>query len=155
MIRRARLVAVAAALAGSALFAPEASAQRPQRGNRPERMQGGDRMQDDSVRLNRQLSRLTEELTLTSAQQQKVRALLVEEQTQMRTLRGQDADREARFTQMKAIRELNQKKIEGVLTAEQKTKFQQLRAAEQKRFEEGRGRRGPGGPGGPPRFGGR
>lgn len=160
MLRRARLV-VAATLVGSALFAADAGAQRPQGRNRPERTQGdsgwrrgprdGGPMQNDSIRLNRQLSRLTEELTLTPVQQQKVRAILVEEQNQMRTLREQERttnatnDREARFTKMKAIRDLNQGKIEAVLTDAQKTKFKELRAAEQKRFEKGRGRRGPGG----------
>jgi hypothetical protein len=106
---------------------------------------------DDSTRINRQMSRLTDELTLTAGQQTSVRAILVDEQNQMKTLREKEQaansdDREARFTQIKAIRDLSQRKISGVLTAAQKTKFEQLRAEDQKRFGEGRRRRGPGGP---------
>jgi hypothetical protein len=175
LLQNTRLLIAAGALVGTIGFAIGASAQGPRGGGRPGQMQGdtgrrggqrdgarrearrdggprdGGRFMDDSTRINRQLTRLTEELTLTSAQQTQVRAILVEEQDQMKTLRDKEQaantdDREARFTQMKAIRELNQRKIAGVLTAAQKTKFEQLRAEDQKRFGEGRGRRGPGGP---------
>ena len=170
LLQNTRLLIAAGALVGTIGFAVGASAQGPRGAGRHamaqgDRMKGGahhnrgrreggpggGRVMDDSTRINRHLSRLTEELTLTPAQQTSIRAILVDEQNQMKTLREKEPaaktdDREARFTQMKAIRDLSQQKIADVLTAAQKTKFEKLRADDEKRFGQGRGRRGPGGP---------
>jgi protein CpxP len=142
-----RLITVTAALLSSLAFAPKIHAQegapqaqegRPRRDGNPEQ------------RLERRVSRMAEELKLNSAQATKVRQILVEERTQMQALRdknraqgeaNRDANRDAIRTQMRTIRGRTEQQIEGVLTAQQRTTYTQLREAHKKEHEGREGRR--------------
>jgi hypothetical protein len=128
-----RLLAVGAALLGSLALTPKVDAQqgppssqegRPRRDGNPEQ------------RLERRVSRMTEELKLNSAQGTRVRQILVEERTQMQALRdknraqgdaNRDANRDAIRTQMRTIHDRTEQQIEGVLTEQQRTTYRQLR----------------------------
>jgi len=98
--------------------------------------QGGRGMRMDP---NRQLERLTRELSLTADQQAQIKPLLVERQQKMQALfQNQSLSQEDRRTQMRTISEGTNNSIKGVLTDDQKQKFD---AMQQQRM-----RRGPGGP---------
>lgn len=151
--RLPRLIAVGAALA-IGLFASTVDAQgRPQgddrRGGRGERF-------DPAQRLEQRVSLLTERLQLNASQQTQVRSILTEELNAMQAFRpkgqgGDDATRQNRRpedraqrdsarTQMQALRERTEQRIDGVLTADQRTKYRELRQSMQER--RGRGRSG-------------
>jgi hypothetical protein len=93
---------------------------------------------------NRQLERLTRELSLTSDQQEKIKPLLLERQQKMQALmQDQSASQEDRRAQMRTIMEGSNNSIKANLSDDQKQKFD---AMQQQRMRRG----GPGGPGGPP-----
>jgi Spy/CpxP family protein refolding chaperone len=140
-----RLVVLGAALAVG-LFASTVDAQeRPEgdarRGGRGERF-------DPAQMLERRVSFLTERLQLSSPQQTQVRSILTEELTAMQAFRTQRGDgaqrdenraqRDSLRTQMRTLRERTEQRIEGVLSEQQRTKYQALR----KDMKERRGRGG-------------
>lgn len=87
---------------------------------------------------NRQLERLTRELSLTSDQQEKIKPLLLERQQKMQALiQDQSASQEDRRAQMRTIVEGSNNSIKAILTDDQKPKFDAMQQ---------RMRRGPGGP---------
>ncbi|MBW3622993.1 MAG: hypothetical protein KY468_06230 [Armatimonadetes bacterium] len=101
------------------------------------------------------LQRMKTELNLTAAQETQIGRILQDGQTKMEGLRATmqqpNADRQAIFGQMQAIRQAQNEQINAVLTPEQRTKWQTL----QPNRGPGGGRRGggqggPGGPGGGP-----
>jgi protein CpxP len=138
--RLPRLAAVGAALA-IGLFASTVDAQgRPEgderRGGRGERF-------DPAQRLEQRVSLLTERLELNASQQTQVRSILTEELNAMQAFRSKSrpegqAQRDSARAQMRAVRERTEQRIDGVLTAEQRTKYREL----QKSMQERRGRGG-------------
>ena len=100
---------------------------------------GGGRM---AMTPDAQLKQLTEQLTLTADQQAKIKPVLEDMSKTIQAITPDDADRRAKMT---TAREDATKKIVEVLTAEQKTKFE-----ENGGLRGGRGGRGGRGPGGPP-----
>jgi|WetSurMetagenome_2_1015567.scaffolds.fasta_scaffold528191_1 Spy/CpxP family protein refolding chaperone len=71
---------------------------------------------------------LTEKLTLTTDQATKVLAIYKRSEEEMKKLfESSEGDREAMRDTMRAHREKVNKEIEGLLTAEQKVKFEELR----------------------------
>jgi periplasmic protein CpxP/Spy len=98
---------------------------------------------------NRQLERMTRELSLSADQQSQIRPMLVDRQQKMEAVfKNQSLSQEDRRAKMMSIRQESRTKIEAVLNDDQKQKFE---AMEQR----GPGRGGPGGgPGGPPPDGG-
>ena len=91
---------------------------------------------------NRQLERMTRELSLTSDQQEKIKPLLLERQQKMQALfQDQSVSQEDRRAQMRTIMEGSNNSIKAILTDDQKQKFE---AMQQQRMRRG----GPGG--GPP-----
>lgn len=143
--RLARLGAVGAALT-IGLFATAAEAQdRPQddgrRGGRAERF-------DPAQRLERRIALLTERLQLNASQQTRVRSILTEELNAMQAFRPKNggdarrqdsAQRDSIRTQIGALRERTEQRIEGVLTEQQRTKYRELRQSMQDRRARGRG----------------
>ncbi len=95
--------------------------------------QGPHRMDPD-----RQLQRLTHELSLSSDQQSQIKPLLVDQQQKMQALfQDQSLAQEDRRAKAKSIRDDTHSKIEALLTDEQKPKYEAM---------EQRMNRGPGGP---------
>lgn len=146
-----RLIALGAALLGSVAVAPKVHAQQGQPQVQEDRQRRGG---DPEERLNRRVSRMTDELKLTTAQAAKVRQILSQEQTEMRALweknrpqgdansGARDANRDAVRAQMKAIHDRTEKQIDGVLTAQQRATYAQLREAHKKDHEGREGREG-------------
>ena len=99
--------------------------------------QGGRGMRMDP---NRQLERLTRELSLTTDQQGQIKPLLVDRQQKMQALfQNQSMSEQDRRTQMRTVSEGTNNSIKAVLNPDQKQKFEAM--------HEHMGRRG--GPGGP------
>jgi len=121
-----------------AAFAQDAPPPPPPDQNQPGPPPGGGRgMRMDP---NRQLERLTQELNLTSDQQEKIKPLLVERQQKMQALmQDQSLSQDDRRAQMRTIMEGSNNSIKALLTDDQKPKFDAL----QQRMRRG-------GPGGPP-----
>lgn len=108
----------------------------PQDQNQAGPPQGGRGMRMDP---NRQLERLTRELSLTTDQQTQIKPLLLERQQKMEALmQNQSLAQEDRRTQMRTIMEGTNNSIKALLNDDQKQKFE---AMQQRRM-----RRGPGGP---------
>ena len=135
-------LAFSAVLAAGLVLAPQAGAQSEQQGRaRPER---GQRM-DPAQRLERRVGMLTERLQLSAQQATQVRQILTQEQTDVKVLRQKgegSTSGEALRPELKAIRQRTEQQIDAVLTAEQRTKYAELREQMQKRRgERGEGRR--------------
>ena len=93
------------------------------------------------------LKALTEKLTLTKEQAEKVKVILTAAQTKSQALRDSlSGDRDAMRKAMTEQRATVDKKIIELLTAEQKKKYEEL----QKEREQMMRQRTSGGPGGPP-----
>lgn len=137
-------LAFGAVFAAGLVLAPQAGAQSEQQG-RPDRGgQRGERM-DPAQRIERRVGMLTERLQLSQQQATQIRQILTQESEQTRALweKAQGADRESLRPQIQSIREGTEKKIEGVLTAQQRTTYGELRERMQKEREQrGGGRRG-------------
>ncbi len=70
-------------------------------------------------KVDRQVERLTNQLGLSADQKTQVQGILQDEQSKMQAASSKD-DR-------KAVHEAAEQKIEGVLTADQKTKYEQMK----------------------------
>lgn len=90
-----------------------------------------------------QLDTMTQQLSLTADQQPKVLAILEDSQKKMADLRASGADPADMRPKMMAIRQDQQTKIKAVLTADQKTKYDAMLAAQQQRMGGGPGAGGP------------
>lgn len=130
-----------ALVAGAVLLAlPLASAQSEQKGPPREggKGGGGGRGRGPSIEM------LTEQLSLSKEQAEKLKPVLESQRAKMEALRADESlSQEDRRTRMRSIREEGDAAIAAVLTPEQK-----------KKWEETRANRGPGGPGGERRGGG-
>ena len=112
----------------------------------PDQSQAGPPPQGRGMRMdpNRQLERLTQELNLTSDQQEKIKPLLLDRQQKMQALmQNQSLSQEDRRAQMRTIMEGSNNSIKANLTDDQRQKFD---AMQQQRMRRG----GPGGPPPPP-----
>ncbi|MBN9502313.1 MAG: hypothetical protein BGO01_13300 [Armatimonadetes bacterium 55-13] len=114
---------------------------------------GGPGMQRRMMSPEDRLKMMSKFLGLTPAQEKKIKPILEDSMKKSKAIREdkkmpEDKKREA----MKKLRDANNKKIEAILTPEQKKKMEDMR----KRGPGGPGGRGPGGPGGaPPKAGGK
>jgi periplasmic protein CpxP/Spy len=76
---------------------------------------------------DRQLEHLTKQLNLTADQQSQIKPILVDRQQKMQALwRNQSLSQEDRHTQMQAIHQDTETKIEAVLNDQQKQKYQAM-----------------------------
>lgn len=120
----------------SAAFAQDNPPPPPDQNQAGPPPEGGRGMRMDP---NRQLERLTRELSLTTDQQTQIKPMLVERQQKMQALfQNQSLSQEDRRTQMRTIMEGSNNSIKAILNDDQKQKFD---AMQQQRM-----RRGPGGP---------
>ncbi len=127
--------------ATSALYAQDNSAPPPQQG------QWGGGHGRGMMDPDKQLEHMSKQLDLTADQQSQIKPLLVDRQQKMQALfQNQSLSREDRRSQMMAIRQDTNAKIEAVLTDQQKQKFEAM----QERMHEHRGGQNPGGDGGAP-----
>jgi Spy/CpxP family protein refolding chaperone len=83
------------------------------------------------------LDHLTKVLNLNSEQQQKIKPMLEQEQQQMQALH-QDTSmtRPDRMSKARAIRQSTDDQIKSVLTADQQTKFTEMRERQRERMEQ-------------------
>jgi Spy/CpxP family protein refolding chaperone len=89
----------------------------------------------------RRLQMMKERLGLSDAQSAQVKAVFEDERTKTEALRAdQTSDRAAMRPKMEAIRKDSETRIDAILTPDQKTKWDAMRAEMQQRG------RGPGGP---------
>jgi protein CpxP len=93
-----------------------------------------------------QLDMMTQQLSLTSDQQPKVLAILQDSQKKMQDLRNSGADPQDMRPKMMAIRQDQQEKIKGLLTDEQKTKYDAMMQQMRNRQGGGQGGAMPGNP---------
>ena len=94
---------------------------------------------------DRQLEHMTKQLNLSSDQQSQIKPILVDRQQKMQALfQNQSLSREDRHSQMQAIRQDSETKINAVLNDDQKQKYQAM----QERMR--RGGPGEGGENAPP-----
>jgi Spy/CpxP family protein refolding chaperone len=122
--------------ATSAVFAQETS--QPQQPPPGQGQWGGHGRGMDP---DHQLEHLTKALSLTADQQGQIKPILVDRQQKMQALfQNQSLSREDRRSQMQAIHQDTETKINAVLNDEQKQKYQAMQAE--------RGRHGGPGPGG-------
>jgi protein CpxP len=99
---------------------------------------GGRQMGTPEERAAKTLTMLTEKLTLTADQQTKVKAILLEQNTQLTKAREEAGeDRQASRAKMMKVMEDNNAKINGLLTDDQKktyaTYLEERKAAMQNR----------------------
>lgn len=96
----------------------------------------------------RRVEMLQKRLDLSADQTAQVKAIFEGERGKMEALRSNTAlAPQDRRTQMMAIRQDSESKIEGILTPDQKSKYAEIQAQERQRMQE---RRGPGGDGAAP-----
>lgn len=86
---------------------------------------------------NKQVQFLTKKLNLSSDQQSQILTILTNQQQQMQALHNDSSvSREDRMAKMRSIREDSRTKIEGVLNADQKQTYDQMRQQNRARHEE-------------------
>jgi Spy/CpxP family protein refolding chaperone len=96
----------------------------------------------------RRIERMKHELNLTDDQTAQVKAIFEDSRTKMEALRGNSSlSQQDRRAQMMAIHQAEDDKIEALLTADQKTKYEAMQARMRDRMQE---RREGGDAGGPP-----
>jgi Spy/CpxP family protein refolding chaperone len=120
-----------AACAALTVQAQDEKPKSPEGGARAEGRQGGGRFTPEE-----RLKRLTEQLTLTQEQQDKIKKIFDDSRSQFEGLR--DLQPEERREKMRELMKGQNDKIAEVLTAEQKEKFKEIAA----RRAEGGPRRG-------------
>jgi protein CpxP len=88
-------------------------------------------------RENRQLEMMTKQLNLTTDQQTQIKAIQDDSRKQMMALRDDSSLSQGdRQSKMMDIRKASQDKIRGVLTDEQKPKFDEMQAKMRERMQE-------------------
>ena len=149
MLRAAALFCGAALVAGTAIAQQDAPPPPSQgQGQGPGGPGGGGRgMGMDPAR---RLQMLQDRLSLTADQSMQIKAILDDGQTKMQALRANTAlSQDDRRSQSMALRNDENTKIEAVLTADQKTQYEQMLAQQRDRMRNGGGP-GPGGDGSAP-----
>lgn len=103
--------------------------------------QGGGRNMDPAARAQQRVELLTQRIKITPQQGEQIKAILLKQYADTRELRekNQGADMASLRPQMQALREASDKKIDAVLTAEQKAAYKALVAEEASRRGQGRG----------------
>ena len=102
----------------------------------PTQSQAGPPPQGRGMRMdpNRQLERLTQELSLTSDQQEKIKPLLLDRQQKMQALmQNQSLSQEDRRAQMRTIMEGSNNSIKANLSDDQKQKFDAMQQQRMRR----------------------
>ena len=90
--------------------------------------------------VEERMTRLTEELKLTTEQQPKVKAALEDQQKQMGELRGDTSlSREDRRSKMTSIREATDKKLKEILKPDQWDKYEKMQAEMKSKAAEKKG----------------
>lgn len=89
-----------------------------------------------------QLTMLTDRLSLTADQQPKVLAILEDTQKKMMDIRNSGADPQDMRPKMMALRQEQQEKIKGLLTDDQKTKYDAMMEQMRGRMRGGQGGNG-------------
>jgi periplasmic protein CpxP/Spy len=141
-----RIVCAAILLCGAALVVRSAAAQDAPPPPMPERPQGapqgpGGPGRGGMMDPERRTQMMKERLGLSDAQAAQVKAIYEDERTKSQALMAdQTGDRAAMRPKMEAIRKGSEDRIGAILTPDQKTKWDALRAEMQQRG------RGPGGP---------
>jgi len=139
-----RIICAAMLLCGAAIVLRSAAAQDTPPPPMPERSQGtpqgpGGPGRGQMMDPERRTKMMTERLGLSDAQAAQVKAVYEDERTKGQALMAdQTADRQAMRPKMEAIRKDSETRIAAILTPDQKTKWDEMRAEQQ--------RRGPGGP---------
>jgi Spy/CpxP family protein refolding chaperone len=83
------------------------------------------------------VERMKHELNLTDDQTAQVKAIFADSRTKMEALRGNSSlSREDRRSQMMAIHQTEESKIDGVLTPDQKTKYDAMQARMRERMQD-------------------
>lgn len=111
----------------------------------PEKRPGGrgGMMGTPEERAQRTADQLTKQLGLTEDQKTKVKSIYLDQATAMMKMREESkGDREAMMAKMKTVNEETDKKVEALLTAEQKTSFATWKEERMKRMRMGAGPRG-------------
>ena len=149
MLRAAALLCGAALVAGTAIAQQDAPPPPPQgQGQGPGGGGGGGRGGMDPAR---RLQMLQDRLNLTADQSTQIKAILDDDQTKLQALRANTAlAPDDRRSQSMALRNDENTKIEAVLTADQKTQYEQILAQQLDRMRNGGGPGGPGGDGSAP-----
>ncbi|HZP24360.1 MAG TPA: hypothetical protein VFB04_12985 [Terriglobales bacterium] len=94
---------------------------------------------------DQRLEHMSKTLNLTADQQQKIKPLLENEQTQMQSLHQDSSmSRDDRRSKAQQIRQSTDQQISGILTPEQQQKWQQMQERQRERM--GRGGAGQGAP---------
>ncbi len=146
---RTTLLAAGAALFAATLCTAPMFAQDP--GTPPPAQtpgMGGGMRGNPAEMEQRQLDRMTKQLSLTTDQVTQIKAIQADGRTKMTALREDTSTPQAdKRGKMMAMRTEQEAKIKAVLTDDQKTKYDAMMAQEAQRRRQGGG---PGGPGGPP-----
>ena len=104
--------------------------------------QGGKMMRTPEERAAKATTQLTEKLTLTTAQQEKVKAILLEQNTQQNKAREEAlSDRKEARTKMMERAKESDSKINAVLTDEQKKTYAAFQKDRKEKMENRMGRR--------------
>ena len=83
---------------------------------------------DGNSAVKQQRMDVMQQLNLTDEQKAKLVKLHEDQRTKMDSIRNSSLSEEEKTTQLKALRDSQRKSMEDVLTPEQKTKWQQIRA---------------------------
>jgi periplasmic protein CpxP/Spy len=139
-----RILCAAMLLCGAAIVVSSASAQDPTPPPMPERPQGqapGGPGRGQMMDPERRTQMMKDRLGLSDAQVTQVKAIYEDERTKSQALMAdQSGDRDAMRAKMGEIRKGSEDRIAAILTPDQKTKWDAMRAEMQQRG------RGPGGP---------
>jgi periplasmic protein CpxP/Spy len=87
-------------------------------------------------------ARMKEQLGLTDAQAEKIKAIHVDERKQLEALKAKEGDKESKRDEMKAIREATKAKVDAILTPEQREKAEKMREKMKERMEERKSEKG-------------
>lgn len=141
MVRSAALVCGLGIAAAGAAFAQDEAPPPPPAGQMQGPPPGGRGMMMDPARRTEMLK---DRLGLSDSQTTQVKSILEDSRTKMETLRSNSSlSQDDRRSQMMSIRKGESDKIEGLLTPDQKTKYDAMQ-------QQMRGRMRGGAPGGPP-----
>jgi len=135
MFRKGCMRMALAILCGGALCALPAVAQdaAPAPPTAPQAQDGGGR----GGRMQGQMEMMTQKLNLTPAQQTQVKAINQDTMSQVMTLRNDTSmSQDDKRSKMMDIRKASQDKIRGILTDEQKPKYDEMQAQMKERMKE-------------------
>ena len=130
MSKITRVMIAGAVVAGTLGAGSMAMAKGPHKMNQEkwESMSQEEKQEMMNKRLDKRMERMTQELELTDAQVPQVRAVFESSQAQRHEIMQKyKGDREAARTELKALKQSTRAQLEGVLTADQVQKLEQLK----------------------------